>query len=267
MKKKLFLLGIFYFTCVCIFAQQQEENLHNKQQQAKGIKLSMNTGFLLSNMFGKGTVDDVSISTDYDNVKGYYGGRTNGSSGKYFLPGHTFGIGIVMCFNKMLALDIDINYKGKGCRIPVSSIDYGIYDEIGNYITKKIELTEFAKYRLHYLTVPVKIEICYKMFYVTSGIYTGFLLNAKESVNFPLNNFYVKFNDKKDRYGLIDFGVLLTLGICIPLSLNDFLKIGIGGEWSVIDIRKKGLLGVRYPIPPFYNQSYNLELKYERKIK
>jgi hypothetical protein len=45
MKKKLFLLGIFYFTCACLFAQQQEENLHNKQQQAKGIKLSMNTVF------------------------------------------------------------------------------------------------------------------------------------------------------------------------------------------------------------------------------
>ncbi|MDR2436759.1 MAG: PorT family protein [Endomicrobium sp.] len=266
MKKKLFLLAVFYSVGVCVFAQQQGENLYNKPKPIKGIKLSMNTGFLLSNMIGKSTVDHATFYADYDNLKGFYSARTSAYSGRSFFYGYKFGIGILMEFNKLLALGIDINYEGKGCRIP-ASVQYVIYDESGNRFTKKVKLTESAKFRLHYLILPMKMEIRYKMFYAISGIYTGFLLDAKGSANFLFNNSYVKLNyNRKSRYSLIDFGTLLSLGICIPLSLNDFLKISIGGEWSIIDMKNRRFI-VNGKTFPSYNQSYNIELKYERKIK
>jgi hypothetical protein len=236
------------------------------QETAKGLKLSCNAGCMLSNMIGKGCVDNAEV---YGGLS-YYTHYTNASAGRKFLAGYKFGLGIAFDFTQIISLDLDINYEEKGCLIPVNKIwlGKGSFDEHGNYEEDYVSVKAFSKIRLRYFVVPIKTEIRYKMFYVAPGIYTAFLVDAQDYGAFHLKNQEIIINTKRTwKYSFLDFGVLLNIGIAVPLSLNDFLKIGIGGAWNITNIKKRE--GKRFDVveASFYNQSYSLEVKYERKIK
>lgn len=241
--KKISLLFIGLFCSLLCFSQDN----------GIGIRLGINTGLTYSNMFGKGVSNETSVYYFYDGD-----GYSNRKAGKNFIPGFQGGVGINLDFNKTFSLGIDVNYEEKGCRIPISDVKY----ETVNITVSD----EYAKKKLRYLVLPVKMEVRYKMLYANVGVYTGVLLDADDKVNLSLGDQEVVFNNDT-RYSLIDFGATVGVGVSIPLSQKDFLKIGISGDWNLTGVDQRGMLDDISGRIPYYNQSLKFGIRYERKVK
>jgi hypothetical protein len=263
--KKLRYIGLCFIILLLsgnVLAQQQD--IENKI--VKGIKLSFRTGFLLSNMIGEGVSDHASIQARLDN-KNEYIGKIPINVGKKLLPGCKAGFGIVLDFHKTVAIDVGIDYEMKGWKTPVStvSLETEYINADGLHKGEYINVTETASRAMHYITVPVKAEIRYKLFYCSPGFYSGVLLYANDFGQINAENKKILITKERTQiYTRFDLGLLINMGVSVPLSEKDFLKIGIGGAWSVVNIARR-MPGVTFY--PIYNQSFNLELKYERKIK
>ena len=262
MKKLIIICIIYTILCANLFAQQEVIVEKNTE---KGIKLNFNAGFHLSNMIGKDVRKDDNLwitKIGHENYHGtlYSGGYTT------FLPGYKFGFGVTFDKTKNFSWGLDLNLETKGCRIPIREIIFTVYS--GNDISEeRVEASDlYSKIRLYYIVIPIKTEFKYKKFYVMPGAYTGFLLSALNFTNFEHNDQHFNFRyNVSSHYAFIDVGVFLNTGFCVPLPKQEFIKIGVVGQWNVHGIESRNLDGGSYSF--FGNQVLGLELKYEFKVK
>jgi|GEM_PF-2756062 len=229
-----------------VFGQNTQKN-RPANENNHAFRFTINTGVTFSNAFGKGTDKE-------SNINGYPPDcYTNGSAGTHFILGKKIGIGFIKDLNDKFSIGLDINYEEKGSRIPVSFIWYE---------GKPQAIDEKSNIRLKYIALPLKLETRFKKMYVQSGIYAGVLLDADDYGT--INGIYFE-RDKDSRYSRIDIGVGVGFGKRIPLSAKSILKLGINGNWSLIDNEARAMT----PGDPqsWFNQSLNFEIRFERKIK
>lgn len=224
------------------------------QESNKEIRLSINTGITYSNMIGKGIVEESWINGYPPDC------YTNSSASDVFKLGKKFGIGLIKDLNKTFSVGLDLNYEEKGCKIPITHLSY-LTSSNGSYELVEQEVNEKSNIKLKYLTLPFILETRYKMIYLQSGIYGGILLDADDSGK--INGVDYE-RDKDGRYSLLDLGVLIGLGTRIPISEKNIVKVGLNGNWNLTGNDSRGMTpGYKYH---WYNQSFNFELKFERKI-
>jgi hypothetical protein len=258
--KKIILFFVLQLTVVSMYAQHTD----------KGIKLSCNAGFLYSNLLGGGTRSSSWIYARENPVAAESDlGYVDSPKGKEFIPGYKAGLGVIVDFTKAFALNIDINYEQKGSKIPISKVLYRSFQGGRAAFPLSESSDNYAKLILRQIVVPVKAELRYKMIYISPGLYMGMLLEARERGEIHIGDHHdvVVDNNYKEHCSFMDFGALMGVGVNIPLSQKQALKVGIGGAWSVTgnNAHQWGRVGV--PIEPIYSQSFSLELKYEFKIK
>ncbi|MDR2980304.1 MAG: hypothetical protein LBV02_07705 [Bacteroidales bacterium] len=141
-KTILIFAGILLLFSGIVNAQQQVAIIGTNV--GKEIKLSINAGFHLSNMIGKGVQkgDNIFISAystndspDWYECYGLYAGGYNG-----LLPGYKFGLGITFDMNTFFAWGFDLNFETKGCRIPIKEIITSYYTTITDpFFTSTLE--------------------------------------------------------------------------------------------------------------------------------
>ena len=245
MKKQRHII-IFLFVLIPIATYGQESN--------KAIRFSINAGMTYSNTIGKGIVEDSWINGYPPDC------YTNSSAGDDFIFGKKFGIGLIKDLNKTFSIGLDLNYEEKGCKIPITHLSY-LINSNGSYELVQQEVDEKSNIKLKYLVLPFKLETRFKMFYLQYGIYGGILLDADDYGEIDGIDFE---RDKDGRYSLLDLGVLVGLGTRIPLSDKNIVKIGVNGNWNITGNETRGMIpGYKYH---WYNQSFNFEIKFERKI-
>lgn len=247
MQPKLIIIFSFLLAIGCqsnLFAQTSDSaiSLHESNRETW---FSINAGISFSNTIGKGTVDESFLN---GNPPDSY---TNSSAGRNFIIGKKFGIGLIKDLNKKFSIGLDVNYEEKGCRIPISNIWYHGTSEA---------VDEHSNIKLKYIVLPLKLETRFKLIYIESGIYAGILLDADDYGT--ING--VRFErDKDSRYSLLDIGVLLGIGKRIPLSDNNTIQLGINGNWNITGNDGRSMTpGYDH----WYNQSFNLEVRFQRKI-
>lgn len=224
------------------------------QESNKELRFSINAGMTYSNMIGKGIVEDSWINGYPPDC------YTNSSASDLFILGKKFGIGLIKDLNKTFSIGLDLNYEEKGCKIPITHLSY-LTSTNGSYELVEREVDEKSSIKLKYLTLPFKLETRFKTIYFQSGIYGGVLLDADDYGEIDGIDFE---RDKDSRYSLLDLGVLVGLGARIPLSDKNIVKIGVNGNWNLTGTESRGMTpGYKYH---WYNQSFNLEIKFERKI-
>lgn len=237
---------IFLLVIISITSYGQESN--------KAIRFSINAGMTYSNTIGKGIVEDSWINGYPPDC------YTNSSASDDFIFGKKFGIGLIKDLNKTFSIGLDINYEEKGCKIPITHLSY-LTSSNGSYELVEQEVDEKSSIKLKYLVLPFKLETRFKMIYFQSGIYGGVLLDADDYGKIDGIDFE---RDKDGRYSLLDLGVLVGLGTRIPLSEKNIVKIGVNGNWNITGNDGRGMTpGYKYH---WYNQSFNFEIKFERKI-
>lgn len=237
---------IFLLVIISITTYGQESN--------KAIRFSINAGMTYSNTIGKGIVENSWINGYPPDC------YTNSSASDDFIFGKKFGIGLIKDLNKTFSIGFDLNYEEKGCKIPITHLSYLISTN-GSYELVEREVDEKSSIKLKYLVLPFKLETRFKTIYFQSGIYGGILLDADDYGKIDGIDFE---RDKDGRYSLLDLGVLVGLGARIPLSDRNIVKIGVNGNWNITGNESRGMIpGYKYR---WYNQSYNLEIKFERKI-
>lgn len=229
------------------------------QEIDNGLRLNFNLGPTYSNMIGKGIIENSWINGYPPDC------YTNGSASDNFILGKKIGMGIIKDINKTFSFGIDLNYEEKGCRIPITYISYlteinGSLERIRKYVNEKSNI------KLKYLIIPMTLETKFKIFYIQTGFYSGILLDADDYGTIRIDNQELGFErDKDGRYFLFDIGILFGTGIIIPISDKNTLKFGVNGNWNVTGNDGRGMTP-RYKYH-WYNQSYNFEIRYERKIK
>jgi hypothetical protein len=238
LKKIFFLLFVAAFLSENVVAQ-------DVSNQDKGFRWSCNAGVLYSNTLGK---TDNSLNEDY----------ILHSSEKCFLPGYRVGTGVIFDFNKTLSLDIALNYEQKNHRIK----------ETGNLhlfpgMIPDPQVSTNQKLHYHYITLPVRLEVRYHMFYVSPGLYAGALVFSSDKGTLTIEGLNSRSIDQRIKDNeQMDFGALIGVGVNIPLCVNHTLQIGVGGAWSLtgINMAKAGNI-------LFKSQNYSLDVKYSFKIK
>ncbi len=224
------------------------------QENKKEMRFSINVGITYSNMFGKGIIKDSWIHGYPPDC------YTNGSASDKFILGKKIGIGVTKELNKTFSIGLDLNYEEKGCIIPITNLSYSTGSNDSYKLVQK-EVDENTNIKLKYLVIPLKLETIFKIFYLQSGIYTGILLDADDYGEID----GVKFErDKDGRYSFFDLGLLVGFGTNISLSEKTFLRIGVNGNWNITGNDGRGMQP-KYK-HHWYNQSFNLEMKFERKI-
>jgi hypothetical protein len=278
MRKIRFLIILCTLGIAGIANAQQQVSKNEARNAAKGIKLNINAGFYFSNMIGKDVQKDDNLFLGVHSEDGYlkYYDDYNLNAGGYkgLLPGYKFGFGITFDVTKYFACGVDLNFQTKGCLIPMKELIVSYYNTTTYPIyTSDIEVKRFpasnfhSKIKLNYIVIPIRAEFKYKKFYFTSGLYTGFLLNAVNTAKFDYEDrsFDLRYT-LTGYYSPIDFGILLNTGFCFPFLEKHFIKIGLVGEWNINGIRNNRIHdGGRNSY--FVNQVFGLELKYEIKIK
>ena len=224
------------------------------QENEKDLRFSINWGIMYSNTIGKGIVEDSWINGYPPDC------YTNSSASDDFIVGKKFGIGLNKDLTKTFSIGVDLNYEEKGCKIPITHLSY-LTSSNGSYELVEQDIDEKSNIRLKYLVLPLKLETRFKMIYFQSGIYCGILLDADEYGE--INGIDFK-NDPDSRYALMDIGVLVGLGARIPLTNKNIIKFGLNGNWNITGNDTRGMIpGYKYH---WYNQSFNLEIKFERKL-
>jgi len=266
MKINIAIFILFALLSTYLFAQQEVEVAEKNTE--KGIKLNFNAGFHFSNMIGQNVqkYDNIHISAhSYGSTYRYECNELYAGGYITFLPGFKFGLGLTFDKTKKFSWGFDLNFETKGCLIPIKEITIVSYTS--QVESKSINASNLnSKIRLNYIVIPVRTEFKYKKFYLMPGVYTGFLLGAFSTTKFDYENH--RFNVQRrvsSHYSLIDLGVILNIGFCFPLPKNEFIKIGIVGEWNINGTKSRSLDGGSYSY--FCNQVLGLELKYEFKIK
>ncbi|MDR1757571.1 MAG: outer membrane beta-barrel protein [Bacteroidales bacterium] len=264
MKNKIYLLFVVFVSHVFYSTAQKQITLQEAKADTRGVYVTFNTGFSLSDMIDPGIQKQGSL-----NIRLYSDGKYPLSSSfqqracARISPNYKLGVGMLFDITRLFALGFDINYEAKGCQIPLQTL----WIDDSNW-SSPLNVDAMGTIRLHYLVLPFKTEIHYKMFYFSTGIYTGILLGENRIATVMYQDEKHKFIENVDfqhrNYSWIDFGVFFNTGVRVPLSAKDFLKIGVGGTWNVTGIRRIREGGSNLP---YYNQVFTLELRYERKIK
>jgi hypothetical protein len=229
------------------------------QVENECLRLNFNTGITCSNTIGKGIVDSSWINGYPPDC------YTNSSASNDFIIGKKFGIGLSRVIDKIFSIGIDINYEEKGCKIPITHISY-LINTNGTYKLVEQKIDEKSKIKLKYFVIPIKLETRFKFFYINSGIYTGLMFDSDDYGKLTINNQEIKFKrDNDGRYSLLDFGVLFGTGVSIPIAEKNNIKFGLTGNWNITGNDGRGMTpGYKYH---WYNQSFNFEIRFERKIK
>lgn len=218
------------------------------QTRSETLRWTINAGVTYSN--ATGDVDNESF-VDIDSKNIY----TNGSAGKEFIVGKKLGLGISKDISQWLSFMADFNYEEKGSKIPITSYSYIKEDKrIQQKIDKKASL------KLRYLILPLKVELRYKQLFLEGDLYGGFLLNAYDYGE--INAICYKY-DKSGLYTKFDGGITLGIGTRIKVSDKNRIKVGLGGSWNLPG-NQSILAGSGSS--NFYNQTYSIDLKFERKF-
>lgn len=251
MKHFYILIPLFLSLNFNLYGQNNDEG-KSSNEGSNDFRFRINAGMTLSNTIGKGTVEDSFINGYPPDC------YTNSSAARHFIPGKKLGIGFMKDLNEKFSIGLDINYEEKGCRIPISFLSYRINTNGTSELIQQ-EVDEKSNIKLKYIVLPLKLETRLKKLFIESGIYSGILLDADD---------YGKINgvrferDKDGRYSLLDIGVVIGLGKRIPLSAKSNLILAINGNWNLTGNDGRGMIpGYGYH---WYNQSFSLDVRYER---
>lgn len=224
------------------------------QDGNKCLFFGIHAGLNYSNIIGAGIVENSWINGYPPDC------YTNSSASNDFTMGISFGAGMRKQFNKTYSLGFDLNYEEKGCKIPLTHLSYPLYEN-GIYTVIEQEISAKSNIKLKYLQVPVKIEKRFRKIYIQSGIYGGILMDADDYGKI-LGIYFER--DKDSRYALLDVGVLVGFGIMLPVTTTDDIKIGLNGNWNLSGNDGRSMTpGYEHH---WYNQCFNLEIRYEKKI-
>lgn len=182
----------------------------------------------VSQDFNAGILAGMNMSqVDGDRMAGY--NKING----------TFGVFVNRKFNSVLRAQMEMIYTGKGSK-RVADPDRGI--------------TDFRKISLHYLEVPLTLQIWYEKYriHVDIGLSVGALLSQREVVDTQVLDIVGPF--RQTELGFI-FG--------INYSITEQIAVSLRFAYSILPVANKALITVWHTYGGSYNNLVGITLLYQ----
>ncbi len=228
----LFLLGIVF---------------HMKaQSQTKRWNYAIKGGYTAANMIGENVAGSTFLN---GNTPDDFYANHPASSG--IRHGFNIGLGVVRNFTDAYALRLEANYSQKGSRTALESYWNG---------EESLPAAGNAIWKQNYVSIPLMGQVSlgrWKTFFISAGMFTGFLINAEETGDIKLSG--TPYSYTNDR-GANEFevGALAGIGYQRRLLGKRKIQVELRGNWSSISYGRN-----LDPNPDrYYNQSVDLTFGY-----